>query len=88
MVKIQLQSFVIVCNKPQPVYGPGEIISGNCVITLNGELDLRQLEIKLEGCAEVKWTETHNKHSTTYHATHPCIEMIYSPGSGEKILKI
>jgi hypothetical protein len=103
MGKIQLQSFALVCDRPQPVYRPGEVISGHCVIYLNGEMSLTQLEIKLHGCAEVKWTETerrnsghvnhhrvgdhhHNdshNHIVTYHATHPCIDQTYYPGSGE-----
>jgi len=88
MGKIKLQSLVIVCDRPQPVYGPGEIISGNCVITLNGELNLSQLELKLEGCAEVKWTESYGRYTNTYHAIHPFIEIIYFPSSGKKFLKI
>jgi hypothetical protein len=57
-------------------------------------MSLTQLEIKLDGRAEVRWTQTkrnHNdrkSHTVTYHATHPCIDQTYHPGSGDNFFKI
>ncbi len=84
MGKIKLQSFVIVCDRQPPVYRPGEIISGNCVINLKGELDLKQLDIKLYGCAKVEWTEREGNRNVTYYSKCPIIEEIYFPGSGDQ----
>ena len=92
---IKLKTFAIVLDKPQPVYIPGEVVSGQCVVFLEGQMNLSQLTIKLKGMAECQWHEPHThthrdsdgkSHTRTeqrrIHSCHHCIDLNYSPGAG------
>jgi hypothetical protein len=88
MGKIKLKNFMIVCDRQQPVYRPGEIISGNCVINLKGELDLKQLDIRLFGCSKAKWSERYGRRTKFRCSKYTLIEKTYFLGSGEQSLKL
>jgi len=64
MGKIQLQHFAIIVERTPSIYRTGDLISGTVVIQLSGELNLNQLEIKLEGMAQVKWSERESYNNT------------------------
>ncbi len=97
MVKTGIKTFVIVVDKPQPIFIPGEVVSGQCVIQLDGQMHLSQLYIKLIGKAECNWTETEHRtergtdgknrsttHQRTIHSCHKCLNLMYYPGNGEQ----
>jgi hypothetical protein len=89
MGRIKLKNFMIACDRQQPVYRPGEIISGNCVINLKGELDLKQLDIRLYGCSKTEWNGKVGDETTkSYCSKYTIIDKTYFLGSGEQSLKL
>ncbi|CAG2107044.1 unnamed protein product [Medioppia subpectinata] len=54
---IKLKTFAIILDKPDAIYRTSDVISGQCIIGLDGKMQLDQLKIKLRGRAECEWTE-------------------------------
>ena len=92
---IKLKTFEIILDRHQPVYTPGEVVTGQCIVFLEGQMNLSQLTIKLKGKAECKWTDAKTfiwsdgsgqSHTRTEprgrHSTHKCVDLNYSPGAG------
>lgn len=48
-----IQSVALVPDRPSLTYNSGELVSGHCIISVNGSLDISQIEIKLSGKAKV-----------------------------------
>ena len=78
-------------DNPTGVYRPGDMVSGQVVIQLDGEMHLNQLDIKLKGKAKCSWKETKSvtnaegkseNQEVTIDSKHKCCELIYSPGKG------
>ena len=87
---IKLKSFIIVVDRPQAVYGPGDSVTGNCLIDLEGSMNLSQLTIKLKGVAECHWSVNRVGHqgvgvndTRRIHAKQILVNLLYSPGLGE-----
>lgn len=57
MGKIKLQSFEILLDKHDGAYQPGDSVTGKCVIAIEGELTLSQLQMTMTGKAKTKWKE-------------------------------
>jgi hypothetical protein len=80
MAKIQLQKFEIQLNGNRKVYYNNNQINGICLIQLNGELDLKQLKIRLNGEALAKWSERQpivKKRAETYQHKFICLALNY-----------
>jgi len=89
MGKIKLQRFALKFENRELTFKPNDTIIGNCFIALNGKMDLRQLEIKFVGIANVCWEEGSDDNKTTYSASHPCINIKYLPAlSNAKTIRI
>lgn len=70
-----IQSVALVPDRPSLTYNSGELVSGHCIISVNGTLDISQIEIKLSGKAKVAIPVTttakdarHNQHLHQQHA--------------------
>ena len=48
-----LQSLALVPDRPSLIYHAGELVSGHIVITVNGQVDISQVQISLKGKANV-----------------------------------
>ena len=48
-----IQSVALVPDRPSLTYNSGELVSGHCIISVNGSLDISQIEIQLSGKAKV-----------------------------------
>lgn len=92
---IKLNSVEITLDSPSNVFIPGQIISGQCLISLNGQMSSSQLSIKLKGKAECKWEESYSEsytdsegksHSETKYRTlyscHYSVDMEHSTSTG------
>ena len=90
---VKLNSVTIALDNKSNVFIPGQNISGLCVISLNGKMNLSQLSIKLKGKAECEWKEVYTEcHRDRYGRTHSesrtrtirseeyVVNMEYSPG--------
>jgi hypothetical protein len=80
MAKIQLEKFEIQLNGNRKVYYNNNQINGICLIQLNGELDLKQLKIRLNGEALAKWSERESivqKRAETYQHKFICLALNY-----------
>ncbi|XP_054155749.1 arrestin domain-containing protein 3-like [Oppia nitens] len=54
---IKLKTFTLVLDRPGAVYRPLDVLSGQCILQLDGEMHLSQLTITMKGRAECEWTE-------------------------------
>ena len=90
---VKLNSVTIALDNKSHVFIPGQNISGLCVISLNGKMNLSQLSIKLMGKAECKWEEEYTDYYTdsngqsqsrretrTIRSEEYVVNMEYSPG--------
>ena len=89
---IKLKQFMIVLDNRSGVYRPGDVVSGQCILQLDGEMHLNQLIIKLKGKATTSWTESKSvtnsegkseTQQVTIDSHHKCVELVYNPGSGQ-----
>ena len=51
----KIESFEIVLNKPQPVYEPGEEVSGQIYFKLSAKTKINSLKLKINGESIVWW---------------------------------
>ena len=68
---IKIKSVEIVLDSPSNVFIPDQIICGQCLISMKGQMSSSQLFIKLKGKAECKWdaadgTETYRDDDGNY----------------------
>ena len=97
---IKLKQFVFALDRP-PVYTAGELVTGYCLIGLDGQMNLDQLVITLEGVAHCRWTESYTVSTTgsngksttrtqtrTVSSTSVFLDLNYNPGRGNIMLKI
>ena len=88
-----LNKFEIVLDRPQPVYKPGEEVTGQCIVILETRMDLAQLSIKLKGRGESQWKDSDKftwkdekgkSHVQTEeisrHSKHNCVNLNCIPG--------
>ena len=62
-----IQSLALVPDRPSLTYNSGELVTGHCIISVNGTLDISQIEIKLSGKAKVELPVTNSQSSSTNH---------------------
>ena len=71
----KISQFSISFNTQQPVYYPGQVLTGNVALELNHPMDMRGVRIKLQGKGYCHWTERHsrgtgeNRRTETVHYT-------------------
>ena len=90
---IKLKQFVFALDRP-PVYRAGDLVTGYCIIELDGHMNLGQLVITLEGNAHCAWSESHSRpiyregKRVSYSETkiissnYNIITLSYNPGQG------
>ncbi|CAG2100508.1 unnamed protein product [Medioppia subpectinata] len=91
---MKLKTFAVVLDKPDATYRCGEVVSGQCVLVLEGELHLSQLTIALRGEAVCEWTEARQvsergadgkqrsrQETVRHHGHHQCLDLHYCPGN-------
>jgi hypothetical protein len=66
---LKVRTFALVLDRPAAVYRASEVVSGQCVLALDGDMHLSQLTITLKGEAECEWTEQKTVHQS--HGSHP-----------------
>ena len=96
---VKLNSVTIALDNPSNVFIPGQNISGQCMISLDGQMNLNQLSIKLKGKAECEWEEEYTEYYTdsngesqsesktrTIRSEEYVVNMEYSPGKSMKFV--
>ncbi|CAH1797054.1 unnamed protein product [Owenia fusiformis] len=54
----KLKCFEIIFDENRTVYHPGELVKGQCIVELKGDMKMRALRIFMRGVAKVHWTES------------------------------
>lgn len=62
-----IQSVALVPDRPNLTYNSGELVTGHCIISVNGSLDISQVELKLSGKAKVAIPVTRNQSQSNIH---------------------
>ena len=88
-----LNSFEIVLDRPQPVYKPGEEVTGQCVVILETQMSMVQLSIELKGKAKCQWEGDYDftwidekgiiqfqTEPRSRHSNHQCVNLNCIPG--------
>ena len=53
-----LRDFLIKFDKPQPVYFPGDVVSGQLVVNLSEQKTFKKIKVELVGKGNVFWQES------------------------------
>lgn len=83
--KYPVSSLSVVVDRPSKTFVGGEVITGNCYITIDGSLSFSQIEIKFTGKATAEFEEDDRDkpgEHIRYTKIVKLVEMIYNPGSG------
>ncbi|CAG2166783.1 unnamed protein product [Oppiella nova] len=67
---LKVRTFALVLDRPAAVYRASEVVSGQCVLALDGDMHLSQLTITLKGEAECEWTEQKTVAAHQSHGNH------------------
>ena len=60
-----LRDFLIKFDKPQPVYFPGDVVSGQLVVNLSEQKNFKKIKVELVGKGKVFWQETRSDSNGT-----------------------
>ena len=64
-----LRDFLIKFDKPQPVYFPGDVVSGQLVVNLSEQKKFKKIKVELMGWGNVSWRETRRVNNRTQSYT-------------------
>ena len=53
----KLKDFLLQFDQPECVFLPGELVSGQLLVSLSKEITFSKIRVQLVGKAEVLWTE-------------------------------
>eukprot|EP00116_Pleurobrachia_bachei_P004158 sb/3464420/ len=86
---MRIDAFELHLDAPQPVYYAGQLITGKVHLVLRDELDFRVIQLKLNGTANVHWSESRgsgdNRRTVHYRNSEVYLDIhLNLCGTGEK----